>query len=197
MARFARAMYEAGAGQREVLHACYDVELPDEFFALAADPELFEDTEYNGVSYGMPPWTNQPWQMAVPLEWGGPDPEADGLDRIEQWLLAVDPGFLPLLDHTDRWPVPGGQLLCYHIDELLAGRPAVFGVPPGYDGGTAPPRVGGSLLEVLLGYQRDVVRAVEKEYAAAWGPEADEDRVAVSKLWLARLERVQRRLSGG
>lgn len=197
MARLARALHQAGLGVREVLGRCYDFELPAEFFAIAAEPEYFEDVELNGVTYMSPlTFCNQPWQMAVPLSRGGPDPQPDGVDRLEQWLLAVDPGFVCLLDRTHTFPAPGGYVCCYHVDELRAGRSTVFGVPPGYDGTVEPTALADSLLSLLHEWSTRRLRELEREaqlFDRGAGSVTD-DELQVARRALARDEHVRRRL---
>lgn len=199
MVRLARALYETGLNEREVLRRCFGFELPDEFFAIAAEPELFDDDVVNGVTYVSPlAYSNQPWQLAVPLARGGPDPEPDGVDRLEQWLLAVDPKFVPLLDFTRTFPVAGGHLYCYHLDELRAGRTTVFGVPPGYDGKVEPVRLADSLLSVLHERFASAVRELERENAHESNRGAGSvvpEEIDVARRWLERVERVRRRLA--
>jgi hypothetical protein len=197
MARLARALHDGGLSEREVLGQCYDFELPAEFFAIAAEPEYFEDVELNGVTYMSPlTFCNQPWQMAVPLSRGGPEPQPDGVDRLEQWLLAIDPGFVCLLDHTHTFPAPGGYLCCYHVDELRVGRSTVFGVAPGDDATVEPTRLADSLLSLLHEWSTRRLRELEREaqlFDRGAGSVTD-DELEVARRWLARDERLLLRL---
>jgi hypothetical protein len=65
MCRLARALYRTGLGPREVLAECFGVALPEEFFIIA-ETQAHPDDDTPGYL------TNLPWELAVPLEQGGP-----------------------------------------------------------------------------------------------------------------------------
>jgi hypothetical protein len=156
MARLARALYEAGQGPREVLRGCYEVEFPDELFAIL-----------EAGSRALPlmwVYTNQPWELAVPPDRGGPRPAAHRLDDVEQRILARDPDLMPLgliLSSQSRW---AGSVLCYRLGELGAGRTAVFGIARDVAAEDQVVRCGASLLEVLLEHHADVLSGLEREW---------------------------------
>ena len=132
MARLAWALYVAGLTKRAVLAECYGVPFPDEFFLLTeADPDGTIGGEL----------TNLPWNLAEPLDRGGPQLRPTSRTwKAERRILVHDPDLVPLVrlysdtrfDHTDRkWRgVPHGDTLhCYRLSELAAGRPTVFSIP--------------------------------------------------------------------
>jgi hypothetical protein len=101
MARLARALYETGLGPREVLRECYGVEFPAEFFLLH-DPDpilLFL-------------FTNQPAKLAVPLDRGGPPPNANPMSKCERDAFTRDPDLVPVLLCLDAYAAFGGKFLC-------------------------------------------------------------------------------------
>lgn len=115
MARLARALYETGLGPREVLRECYGVAFPDEFFVLhEANPTLLFL------------FTNQPANLAVPLDRGGPPPTADPMSNSERDALTRDPDLVPLLLCLKAHAAFGGRFLCYRLSELAAARSTVF-----------------------------------------------------------------------
>jgi hypothetical protein len=199
MARRARRLYESGADVRTVLRRCYDFDLPDEFYAIANEPEFFDDDVVRGVTYVIPlVYSNQPWQLAIPLERGGPDPEPDIVDERERWLFGIDPMLLPLLDFTGAGWQPNALLYCYHLEELRAGRTTVFGVTLGYDGRVPPVRVSDSLLAALRELFGGNIAELEREMAQEYNKGAgsvDPDEVDVARRWLERVDRIRRRLN--
>lgn len=190
MARLARALYERGASPRDVLRACYGVDFPDEFLMMA---ELFPWEP--GLS---PSYTNQPWQLAISLDRGGPDPMPDSMNRIEQEILARDPGLLPLAQLRGYYLGPANSVLCYHLDELAAGRPTIFGVkdPDEYD--FEATRWGDSLLDVLHQYYIAYHTKTEQEYNSPRNRGAgslDEQDVERAASDLEKIQDLQRRLA--
>ncbi|MFE5097726.1 hypothetical protein ACFRCI_47590 [Streptomyces sp. NPDC056638] len=150
MARLARAMYGAGAGPREVIRECYGTEFPEEFF-------LFAETGPYTLDLTMD-FTNQPWQLAVPLSQGGPPPEPDTLDRIERKVFVRDPRLVPLALPLDLDAVHGGRVICYHLDELRAGRPTTFGIRVAVGPDDETERCAASLLDVIHQHHADILR---------------------------------------
>lgn len=156
MARLARALYQEGLGPREVLRRCYGVEFPEELFAIL-----------EAGSQALPlmmVYTNQPWELAVPPDRGGPRPVAHLLDDVERKVYARDPDLVPLgliLNSHSRW---AGRVLCYRLAELDAGRPAVFGIEEEVRPDDQVVRCGDSLLEVLREHHADVLRGLEAEW---------------------------------
>jgi hypothetical protein len=156
MARLARSLYQAGLGPRQVLRRCYGVAFPDEFFAIP-----------DAGSQALPlllVYTNQPWELAVPPDRGGPRPEAHLLDDVERKIFARDPDLVPLgliLDSHSRW---AGTVLCYRLAELDAGRTTVFGIKEEVRPEDQVVRCGDTLLEVMREHHADVLRGLEPEW---------------------------------
>lgn len=149
MARLARALYASGLGPCEVIRECYGTDFPEEFFLLAEkNPDaldLFID------------FTNQPWQLAIPLSQGGPRPEPDSRERIERRVFAYDPRLVPLaLPLGDA--IHNGRVICYHLDELRAGRATTFGIWKTVDPDDEIERYDVSLLEIIHQHHADIVR---------------------------------------
>lgn len=151
MARLAWALYAAGLTPEQVLAECLGAEFPAEFFVLAeAGPAEATPGSVTGL----------PWNLAVPLDRGGPVLRPGAMSwRRERRIFAWDPDLVPLLtlqgdnrlDHgAGAWRgVPhGGRLHCYRLSELSAGRTTVYGVPADDDKLSAK-RSGESLLTVL------------------------------------------------
>lgn len=189
MARLARALYERGATPREVLQACYGVEFPEEFLMMA---------EIHPWRPGLSPsYTNQPWQMAIPLDRGGPAPRPDSMDRTEQEMLARDSHLLPLAHLWDRNLRLGNTIICYHLNELAAGRTTIVGVknPDEYDFEAI--HLGDSLLDVLHRYYVEYHTKTEREYNSPrnWGAGSlDESDVEQAASYLEKVEELRRRL---
>ena len=190
MVRLALALYDAGRGPHEVLRECYGVDLPAEFFALAeAGPqELHLVIEY----------TNQPWELAVPPEQGGPSPEPDLLDEYEQKIFARDPDLLPLgliLDTHSSWY---HAVLCYRLTELASGRTAVFGIPREVRPQDEVVLCGDSFLAVLHEHHADVLRGLSQQYAhpsnRGFGSVGLDELAEVRSL-LERVEELQRQVA--
>ncbi|MFF2412095.1 hypothetical protein [Streptomyces sp. NPDC058092] len=150
MARLAGAMYEAGLGPREVIRECYGTEFPKEFF-------LFAETGPYTLDLTMD-FTNQPWQLTIPLSQGGPPPEPDTLDRIEHKVFVREPCLVPLALPLDLDAVHGGRVICYHLDELRAGRPTTFGIRVAVGPDDETERCASSLLDVIHQHHADILR---------------------------------------
>ena len=190
MARLARALYRAGLGPREVLRQCYGVDFPEEFFVLAepgpwAAGLLLE-------------YTNQPWQLAVPLDRGGPASTPDLMDEIEQRIFARDPDLIPLgltgdLDSSFR-----GMVLCYRRKRLKAGRTTVYGIREEVKRYNRVVRSGRSFLAVVRQHQADVVRRRELRRRLSSNRGAgsiDAAEVAEVRALVARVEELQREVA--
>ncbi|MET9014048.1 hypothetical protein ACWCPX_14135 [Streptomyces olivaceoviridis] len=150
MARLARALYETGLGPREVIRECYGTDFPDEFFLLAEKNPYTLDLLIN--------FTNQPWRLAIPLRQGGPPPEPDSQDRIERRAFAYDPHLVPLALPLGVDTALKGRVICYHLDELSAGRPTTFGIRKTVDIDDETERYDGSLLDILHQHHADFLR---------------------------------------
>jgi hypothetical protein len=170
MARLARALYDAGLGPREVLHRCYGVDFPEEFFVLL-------EAELDGLSL-MIRYTAQPWELAVPLVRGDPAPSPFS-DDIQRKIYARDPDLVPLglllgEDGNYRWHPPDGTnpgrtkwigiVPCYRLTELEVGRTTVFGVGEEVTSRDEVVRLGESFLAVLHEHHVDELRVTEWEF---------------------------------
>ncbi|WP_242910678.1 hypothetical protein [Actinomadura terrae] len=205
MALLARALYRAGKGPREVLRECYGVDFPDEFFVLAeARPELAME------------FTDQPWQLAVPLDRGGPPLRPGPRARVEKQILALEPDLLPVFSlyadyrhaHGDITSPPparhGGLLICYRLGDLREGRSAAYGVPrisgrEKADELTALDVVhcGTSLFDVLHEHFADRHDLDEWESSQPWNRGAgsiDDEEVDASLEVVQEIEALRRRL---
>ena len=118
MARWARALYGSGLGIRAVIRTCYGVDFPEEFFVIA------ESGAWQRRLWVL--FTDQPWELTVPLDQGGPLPEGD-LEGRERKIFARDPDLVPIVY---LWTGGYDQMVgCYRLTELAAGRSTMFGVP--------------------------------------------------------------------
>nr|WSZ94583.1 hypothetical protein OH820_02025 [Streptomyces sp. NBC_00857] len=155
MARLARALYENGLGPREVLRECYDTDFPEELFVVVDAGPWELDL--------LASFTNQPWQLALPLDRGGPDAAPDTLASTELLLLARDPDLMPLM------VIPGAEagqedlIVCYRLSELRAHRPTAFCLR-GVTGSGEAVRCGESMLTVLYDEHADALRLLEEEF---------------------------------
>ncbi|WP_189160522.1 hypothetical protein [Lentzea pudingi] len=120
MARLARALHDEGLNPREVLRQCYRVEFPEEFFVIAEAGPFTLDLRVD--------FSNQPWELAVPLDRGGPAVSPDSLHEIEQRIYVRDPDLVPLARLVNTDARHGDSVLCYRLDELGAGRATVFSI---------------------------------------------------------------------
>ncbi|MER5932598.1 hypothetical protein [Streptomyces sp. NPDC002054] len=160
MARLARALYGCGLGPREVVRECYGVDFPEEFFALVdAGP---------WVRYLLVYFTNQPWQLAVPPERGGPAEGPDEMADTELLILARDPDLMPLFQIPAYAPGEDDRVVCYRLAELRAGRPTLYCLDvtdyPGIEvRDTEAVRCGESMLTVLEDAHADDLRRLEEE----------------------------------
>lgn len=187
MARLARALYQAGMEPREVLRRCYGVEFPDEFFAIL--------DAGSGPLPLMMVYTNQPWELAVPPDRGGPRPVAHLLDDVERKVFGRDPDLVPLgliLNTYSRW---AGTVLSYRLTELVAGRPTVFGIEEEVAPDDQVVRCGDTLLEVMRVHHADVLEGLEREWRhpSNFGAgSVDLEELAEVRSLLERIEELQR-----
>ncbi|MFI0777442.1 hypothetical protein [Streptomyces sp. NPDC021212] len=196
MARLARALYENGAGPREVLRECYGVPFPEEVFAVVDaglwSLDLLAD------------FTNQPWELAVPPRLGGPVEVPDAMAAVESLLLARDPDLLPLLEIPAAHPGEGRRIVCYRLEELRAGRPTVFCLTAEAYPGTGvredeAVRCGDSMLAVLYDEHAASLRSLEEEWNSPWNVGAGSvagSEVEQARASLARVEELWRTAEG-
>ncbi|MFD8282227.1 hypothetical protein ACFV47_23945 [Streptomyces solisilvae] len=189
MARLARALFGMGLGPHEVLHQCYGVAFPQEVFIIA------EGGLWRLRLLAL--FTNQPWQLAVPPDRGGPAAEPDGLIDTELRLLAGDLDLMPLVRIPAADPGREDRIVCYRLGELRAGRSTVFRL---FESSAAEDALacGGSLLEVLHTEHTASVRRLEKELRSPsnWGAgSVDDDEVDRAYASLERVEELQRQVA--
>jgi hypothetical protein len=169
MARLARALYATGLGPSEVLHQCYGVEFPAEFWLLV--PERLAKPHLLAT------FTNQPWEMGVPPGQGGADLEPfEPTEDVEQELFARDPDLLPLMRLPTTRSTLANAVVCYRITELQAGSTAIFGtkmvidwdpvMDPEPDPDPEITRYGESLLDVLHGHHAEELHSLEESLDA-------------------------------
>lgn len=189
MARFAVASRERGHTDREVIRECFGVEFPVEYFVIARGERL-----ELGIDC-----TNLPWQLTIPPALGGPTAKPHSTWSKELLLFDLDPLLVPLGELHDFDAVHGGSLVCYHLDELAAGRSTVLGLPVDFDRNgedAVPVRVGASLLDVLHEYESDRQRMIEEQHedpknATGFGSVSSE-YVEQCRADLRRVEELQR-----
>jgi len=150
MASLARALYDAGQGPPEVLRNCYGVDFPPEFFVIAEAGPMKLHLLFH--------FTNQPWELAVPPNRGGPTAVPDWLDGIERKVFARDPDLVPLGLILDLHTRLLDRVLCYRLAELAAGRSAVFGIGREATAADTAEPLGDGLLAVLHEHHVDVLR---------------------------------------
>ena len=187
MARLARALYETGLGPREVLRECYGVEFPAEFFVLhEADPSLLFL------------FTNQPANLAVPLDRGGPPPTADPMSKTERDVFTRDPDLVPLVLCLKAYAAFGGKFLCYRLSELAAGRSTVFAIERYATPDSEITRAGDSLLAALYEHHTAHLAWVEAEERATAGQSGggtvDEEDIAIAQERLVEIEDLRRQV---
>lgn len=187
MTRLARALYGTGLGPRDVLRECYGVDFPPEVFVLVEGGLWRLDLRAR--------FTDQPWQLAVPPELGGPSARITSMADTERRLLAEDPDLMPLCRvPAVEFDTPD-QVVCYRLGELRAGRSTVFALPRTAAAGAAV-RCGDSLLEVLHGEHVRAVRRLERERddPSNWGAGAvDDEEVEEAHEALERVRELRRR----
>ncbi|MFI1833690.1 hypothetical protein [Streptomyces olivaceoviridis] len=190
MARLARALYQDGLDPGEVLRRCYGVAFPAEFFVIAEARPLSLDLPVD--------FTNQPWQLAIPLAQGGPGAMPDSMEETEQQIFAIDPDLLPLALFLDPDVQHGDLVICYRITELGLGRTTVFGVEedPGVEDEAVP--CGASLLTVLHEYHADLHCMLERHHGLpsnrGFGS-IDAEQVAEARSRVERIEELRHRLA--
>jgi hypothetical protein len=187
MARLARALYETGLDPREVLREHYGVEFPDEFFVISeADPDLLFD------------FTNQPWELALPLDRGGPPPTTDPMDDLEREILARDPDLVPLGLCLNIDAGFGGLFLCYRLSELEAGRSTIFSVEYDVTPESQITRRADSLLAAL--HEHHTANATWQEgerrrTAGRSGGGVDDEDVRTARAFVADVEELRRQVA--
>lgn len=192
MARLARGLYESGSGPREVLRECYGVAFPEELFAVV-DAGLWS---LDLLAY----FTNQPWQLAIPPDRGGPADLPDPMADVESLLLVRDPDLMPLLQIPAAQAGEDDSIVCYRLSELRAGRPTVFCLAAEayltteVREGEAV-RCGESMLTVLYKEHAASLRSLEEEWNSPWNVGAGSvsgDEVAAARASLELVEELRR-----
>ncbi|GAB3452167.1 hypothetical protein [Actinophytocola sediminis] len=187
MARLASALQADGQGPREVLRQCYGVDFPVEFFVVAEAKPL------------KPPlmgfFTTLPWKLVLPLEQGGPPPEAESFQAFERKIFDRDPDLVPLMWLFGPHGRCGDRILCYRLRRLHAGHPTVYGIPEDVGPRDRVRRCGGSLLTVLRAHHAEELRQTERERRrpSNWGAgSVDLKDVAESRTMLEQIATFQR-----
>ncbi|MFH9662580.1 hypothetical protein ACH4NF_31535 [Streptomyces sp. NPDC017248] len=197
MARLARALYGSGLGHREVLRECYGVAFPEELFVVV-DAGLWS---LNLLAY----FTNQPWQLAIPLDRGGPTDTPDPMADAEALILARDPDLVPLLQIPAADAADDDRIICYRLAELRAGRPTVFSLDAGAYPTTdvregAAVRCGESMLAVLYEEHSSSLRSLEQEWESPWNRGAGSvsgGEVTSARASLELVEELRRKAAAG
>ncbi|QLH27506.1 hypothetical protein HYQ63_43125 [Streptomyces sp. Rer75] len=196
MARLARALYDSGLGPREVLREAYGADFPEEVFVIVGAGLSSLDL----LAY----FTNQPWQLAVPPEQGGPADVPGPLDDTERLVLALDPGLLPLVQIPAATSAGDDHIVCYRTEELREGRPTVFclrsaAYPYSEVRDAEAVRCGDSLLDVLYEVHADDARRLEEELHRPWNRGAgsvDRAEVEQAHASLELVEELRRKAAG-
>ncbi|URM88804.1 hypothetical protein LUW75_00835 [Streptomyces sp. MRC013] len=188
MASLARALYGTGLGAREVLRECYGTDFPEEVLTIV-DAGLWSLDL-------LACFTNQPWQMAVPPDRGGPADDLDPIVDTELLVLALDPDLVPLAQIPGVEAGEDDRVLCYRVGELRAGRPTVFclraaAYPYSELRDTEATRCGPSLLAVLHEVHADDLRRLEEELHQPWNRGAGSVDLGEVEQARAALERVR------
>ncbi|WP_139131721.1 hypothetical protein [Streptomyces sp. WMMB 714] len=180
---------------REVIRECYETELPEEFFLISEVGPYRLDWQFL--------FTNQPWQLAVPLSEGGPPPEPYLLlDRVERRIFGRDPGLIPLVRALNLDAYHGGLIICYHVDELSVNCPITFGIPMEVGPDDEIERYDSSLLGVIHQHHSETLNLLIQRYnlssnrgagAVDWG-EVEEAREAVAQIEELQLQVESRNL---
>jgi hypothetical protein len=182
MVPLARAFYDQGSGPRDVLRQCYRVDFPEELFVISdAWPS----------AQGLAAFTNQPWQLAIPYERGGPARTPDSLNDIERRLFVRDPDLVPLARLADL-------VVCYRLTELEHGDSTVFRIRR-----TAAPdddiqRFGESLLAILHEHHSAHLRRLEREIQLPSNRGAgslSEENLAMPQALVERVELLRREVA--
>lgn len=192
MARLARALYGNGLCAHEVLRECYGVAFPEEVFVVV-DAGLWS---LDLLAY----FTNQPWELAVLPERGGPANLPDSLADIESLLLTRDPDLLPLLQIPAAQAGEDDRIVCYRLEELRAGRSTVFCLAVEAYPSTGlregePVRCGDSMLAVLREEHAASVRSLEEEWNSQGNVGAGSvsgDEIMQARASLEMVEELQR-----
>lgn len=173
MAGHALSLYRAGKDRRDVMRACYGVDFPDEFFALAEHLPLpgqrADDVDLHA------------WRLALPADRGGPVPPGGGSEYHDRALFDRDPDLVPLVTMNDGRTEYGAVDLCYRLSDL----PTLYGVRT-TDPGRPVERLGPSLLAVLHDHYTTLAHVHDAGHDALAVIErllpADAPRVARSEL---------------
>ncbi|WHM41044.1 hypothetical protein [Streptomyces sp. BPTC-684] len=190
MTRLARALYETGLGPREVLRDCYGVAFPEEVFVLVDGGLWRLDLRAR--------FTNQPWQLALPPDRGGPAAVPNSMAATEQRLLAEDPDLIPLVRVPAAAFGKEDRIVCYRLGELRAGRSTVFRLFETSDADEAL-CCGESLLEILHDEHANAVRRLEEQQRkpSNWGAgSVDDEEVEQAYESLERVRDLQREAAG-
>ncbi|WP_431903413.1 hypothetical protein [Nonomuraea sp. bgisy101] len=193
MARLARALYETGLGPREVLRECYGVTFPEELFVVV-DAGLWS---LDLLAY----FTDQPWELAIPPDRGGPADTPGSMADTESLIVARDPDLMPLLQIPAAQAHEEDRIVCYRLEELRAGRPTVFclgaeAYPSGQVREGEAVRCGESMLAVLYEEHAASLRSLEEEVHRPWNRGAGSvswDEVEQARESLALVAELRRR----
>ncbi|MGR3932383.1 hypothetical protein [Streptomyces sp. BRA346] len=196
MARLARALYDSGLGPREVLREAYGASFPEEVFVIVGAGLSSLDL----LAY----FANQPWQLAVPPERGGPADVPGPLDDTERLVLALDPGLVPLVQIPAATSAGDDHIVCYRTEELRAGRSTVFclrsaAYPYSEVRDAEAVRCGDSLLDVLYEVHADEARRLDEESRQPWNRGAgavDRAEVEQAHASLELVEELRRKAAG-
>ncbi|MGW1365092.1 hypothetical protein ACWCQP_47930 [Streptomyces chartreusis] len=197
MTRLAWALYGSGLGPREVLRVCYGVSFPEELFVVV-DAGLWS---LDLLAY----FTNQPWQLAVSPDRGGPWDTPDVMADTEAVILARDPDLMPLLQIPAADAADEDRIICYRLTELRAGRSTVFSLEAdaypttGVREGDAV-LCGESMLAVLYEEHSFSLSSLEEEWNSPWNLGAGSvsgHEVAAARASLERVDDLRRRTPGG
>ena len=127
----------------------------------------------------------------IPIAQGGPPPDANAIDADELDALVRDSGLVPLLLTSAGDAKHSDLVLCYHVDELAAGRSTIVGIPMWIDYAGGPIHCGDSLLSVWHEHRIDDVRRLTKEFHSPYNRGAgslDQDELDGAKNRLAAVE---------
>ena len=190
MARLAKALYAQGLRPRDVLHRCYGVALPAEFFATAV--------ERLATPHLMVTFTGQPWDLGVPPGQGGPPPAPTGTTAsAEQRIFDRDPDLVPLMELIGEGASLRRTVICYRLTELRMGNTAVFGINKSATVRDQIVHCGRSLLTVLHRHHIELLRHYEWEMRQPqnWGADAVDPRaVKEMRFLIGKVEALQRRV---
>lgn len=164
----ALALFDEGLDRRAVIERCYGVAFPDEFYRLL-------DAGTDNFGWALM-FTDLPWQLAIPPAAGGPAAEMPTSARREGVVYARDRDLVPLVVLYEPVSRYGGNLACYRLSELGAGRSAIVLVDDWQPG--AATDGADSLLEMLrlhLAAGLDELMAADRDPANARVPLVDDE----------------------